>query len=392
MNELSNLVIETEECMDFSTVANGVIQGGADIVFNRFNVRTPLSLQDAKNSLINNLVARKAYFHQLETLCNNPPDFGVYFEIYSSPRISPQFSSTICNLLPGVTEEATTSLVENTIETEKKWKKVPERYECSSWRQANLAKMRWKLKEHIRKKFSSDPICHGNIVIDNNYGSTAMEYAIASRINYAGIFEHIGTCNNYLDSLKMFDSSFIVEKEKPLNRNMSAECLKSLRGHVNGIGYSFKLRNNSPLKTFAQLTKEFNYKASGFAWIEDPVFRGAKRNGSEWLDLDKLTQIPGMGGIQLVCERGNQITLDKDEFEKDEYSFSLRDLNCDKATEFMARFTSEMGRLGAKTAQRGKYSSLFTEMHSIYLPGFPMSDKTCLSLSYRGDLSAFGKN
>jgi hypothetical protein len=389
--------------MDLSAVGNAIITGGADIIFNRFNAGVSLEPREAKDQVINGLARMGAYFHQLEQL-SDPEHFGVYFEFFS-----PKEKKKGSKLLAGGNAQAAT--VQSTPETgltrivedssqKVRLIKVPDRYELLCDPKYNALRLAWRIRESVRKGISPEPICRGVIVIDkyvyndqfNLRGNSVINYAIAAREDYIDMFAKLATLNSFVNAFKMFDTSFLVEDNKPISSSMKKESLKSLRGHARSIGYSFTLKEHSPIEAYAALAKELGYKPCGFAAVSDPIFPGILTNGSKWFDLDNMPRtIPGMGGIQLVGEKGNQIGLSNDEPNKDTYYFSLSDLACDTAAEFTARFTSAIGRLGAVTGKRASYKNMFDDNNSVYLPGFPMANINTLSLSYPGDLSPLYK-
>jgi len=384
--------------MNFNDVSKGIIEGGADIIFNRFNFGVKLTPEETKSQLLDYFKDQNVYAHQLETL-SEPDNFGIYFEIFPDNQQKklgqPRKTKTLV-------EKNSTQVApqENIIINGSPLKKVPDKYELLSMTKWEAAMKLWNLKEWARKKFSPDPVCKGLIVIDKHIfkdehdlqGKSVLNYALAARSGHADLFSKVASLNEHVYNFKMFDTSFIVEKHKQFSKGMKAEDLRSLRGQATGIGYSFFLKGQSPLEAYTQLAKEFGYRACGFAAVPDPVFTGCLTNGSQWFDLDNMPEeIPGMGGIQLVGTKGNQIGLSKEQYEKNTYSFSLSDLECDTAAEFMARFTNKMGQLGARTSKAVNYQSLFLDNTSVYLPGFPLSSQSTISIGYKGNLSELDK-
>lgn len=373
--------------IDFKSISEGIVSGGADVIFNRFNLGTTLTTEDAKTNLIKGLVNAGAYFHQLAEL-GTPENFGVYFEVPSIDMVKNNrkqltFSQNLLLKSWGKEELEVSDATNNPIQ----YAKVPDRYKILNDLKWSASMAAWDVKEFLRMSVSPIPISKGVIVIDkyiytdkhNIRGKSVIKYAVAVQSEHINILENITSLSKYATNVKMFDTSFLSTKEKKLNDSMSRDDVRSVTDIAKGLSYNFKIEG-SPFILFNALGNKYGLKA----------FAGGFLTYTDSFNPDiYINPVPGIR-LHFEGENGESLFLKKDEFNKDEYKIRIDGLYFEKSIDLLVDFTNNIAIDGARFGKTD-YNKMFSDIDSIYLPTYPMANKNTISLDYPGDLSPLNK-
>jgi hypothetical protein len=337
----------TEDCQDYHLLSKGIISGGADTFLVKFNVRSKHPFQES----IEMVAAATNGMHTQVLRRLTDESVGIYFEDR------------------GEGQKLLTSSGHEQLAKELVGEQVS--YASGS----GLKNKFTATKEGARRRFSSEPISRGVIIIKQYYkpqDNAAIYAAISSRTANCGSLSAISNLHITRSDMKAFSVAFFVDQQKKISSALAEGAISSLSRYHQNLSFN--------VKTKLDLYQEIRKLA---------------------LNLGLHTNLSGMPecGISndllvhaTVNTNENYIRIGRNDFQKGVYDITLGDMKNEVLVRFFISILAFLESSDAATGVVYPYHKILIEHDSTYLPDYPETTKSVVHLDYPGSLHAFLKD